>query len=246
MRQTRSHRNCYCNIFPKPLSKGRAEYMRLEPYNELLTEGYFLDVGNNIQAHQIVLGSLSEDLPAAIHSFEGKIQECLIKFAYTGQLDVEMTTIGSLLKIATQYDIHPLKRILAHYLITNLSLDNAVATFNMSLDHLCQRHIFTIKSFILHHFHAIQRTKSFDDLSFEALEDMVKHNKLALKEEELFNSIIAWTDANDDYKHLLRHVRYQLMDKSFYDNTVLNCPLVHQDSQVLKMVNNKRLKRVKY
>ena len=50
--------------------------MRLEPYNELLTEEYFLDVGNNIQAHQIVLGSLSEDLPAAIHSFEGKIQDC--------------------------------------------------------------------------------------------------------------------------------------------------------------------------
>ena len=61
--------------------------MRLEPYNELLTEEYFLDVGNNIQAHQIVLGSLSEDLPAAIHSFEENIQECLIKFAYTGQLD---------------------------------------------------------------------------------------------------------------------------------------------------------------
>ena len=192
-----------------------------EPYIELLTEEYFLDVGNDIQAHQIVLGSLSEDLPAAIHSIEGKIQECLIKFAYTGQLDVEneMTNIGSLLKIATQYDIHPLKRTLAHYLITNLSLDNAVATFNMSLDHLCQRHIFTIKSFILHHFHAIQRTNSFDDLSFEALEDMVKHNKLALKEEELFNCIIAWTDANAGHKHLLRHVRYNLMDKSSVPNS---------------------------
>ena len=55
-----------------------------------------MDVGNNIHAHQVVLGSLSEDLPVAIHLFEGKIQECLIKFAYTGQLDVEMTNIGSL------------------------------------------------------------------------------------------------------------------------------------------------------
>ena len=161
-------RQCYCHHVLEP-------FKELETYNELRQEGLFFDVGNSIQAHKVVMGSLSEDIVPELHNIQGSVLESLIQFAYTGYLDVERTNIGSILEIASQYDIHPLRKFLAHYLITNLTLDNAFDTFNMALNHLCQRHILTIKDFILHNFHALQSSKGFEDLSSETLEDLVRH-----------------------------------------------------------------------
>ena len=207
-------------------------------------EGHFFDIGHSIKAHQIVLGSLSEAFVPALPSIHGPILERLIEFAYNGHFYVERTYIEAILGIACQYDINPLKKFIADHLITNLTLDNAIDTFNLALNNLCQKHVLTIKDFILHNFHALQKSKDFEDLSFESLEDMVQQDRLALNEEELFDSIVAWTNKEPKHQHLLKHVRYHLMEKSFYDNTVKTCPLVLQDSKMLKLVkNSKKIKR---
>ena len=127
------HWKCYCHLVLEP-------FKRLEEYETMRLEGHFFDIGHGIKAHQVVMGSLSEALVPALPSIYEPILERLIEFAYNGHFYVGRTYIEAILGIACQYDINPLKKFIADHLITNLTLDNAIDTFNLALNNLCHQY----------------------------------------------------------------------------------------------------------
>ena len=138
-----------------------------------------------------------------------------IELAYTCNLDFEDdakgSNIGHLLKIAKTFKINFLKMKLAQYMLSNLTLDNAVQYFNnTSQNRFCPKDIHIIRQFILKkNFMTLNRLSAgFPTITNLDLESFVMDDNLGVKEIDLFNLIMEWTN-NDfpDREFLLKHVR---------------------------------------
>ena len=137
------------------------------------------------------------------------------ELAYTCNLDFEDdakgTNIGHLLKIAETFKINFLKMTLAQYMLSNLTLDNALQYFNnTSQNGFCPKDIHIIRRFILKkNFMTLNRISAgFPTISNLDLESFVMDDDLGVKELDLYNLIMEWTN-NDfpDRDFLLKHVR---------------------------------------
>ena len=138
-----------------------------------------------------------------------------IELAYSFNLDFEDdakgTNIGHLLNIAKEFKINFLKMKLSQYMLSNLTLENAVQYFNnTSQNGFCPKDIHIIRQFILKkNFMTLNRLSAgFSNISNLDLESFVMDDNLGVKEKDLFDLIMEWTN-NDfpDREFLLKHVR---------------------------------------
>ena len=172
------------------------------------------------KGHKYVINSMSVDLGR--HFIAGNSIPCpvdvldtIIELAYSCNLvledDTQGTNLGYLLDIASKFKINVLKMKLSQYMLSSLTMDTALQYFNQaSSNGFCPKDIHVIRAFILKkNFMDLNRLSAgFSSISNADLESFVMDDNLGLKEKDLFNLILEWTN-NDfpDRQFLFKHVR---------------------------------------
>ena len=175
-------------------------------------------------------------------NFEAPVEvlDSLIELAYTSKLNLtggNMDTIGHLLRIASEYDITSLKQELSCHIKSTLSLSNALEFFKYASENgICQKDIQLIRAYILKkNFMALnEQSNGFSNISQQDLLSFIMDDNLGLKEEDLFNLITGWVkNGYPGRAYLLKHVRFQHMDKEFKKNVV--DPIERRNSYLVQL-----------
>lgn len=142
----------------------------------------------------------------------------LVSFAYTGQMsDIDDRTMS----IAKELDIGGVLKLGSDHLLSILDKNNALQTYNFARTYLCQELQDTFKRYVLQNFPHIPGFFSMDE---KHLDDFLSDDQLNVKEEQLFNILL--TQGNQvDTASLMKHVRFTLMTKEYFEEKVL--PLSH-------------------
>jgi hypothetical protein len=145
----------------------------------------------------------------------------LLRYMYTGSIEMTSTSALPLLSLANRFGIHLLKDHCEQFITREISVENcslflsAADRFNCSeLRQLCI-------DFVLRNFELVAETKHFLGLAPECLLDIVRSDELLISSEErLFQVLKRWLSHDEKQRNhllseLLMHVRFPLMRSNF-------------------------------
>ena len=144
-----------------------------------------------------------------------------------------------MLKIAEEFEIPGLKKQINKFVLGSLTVEDALHRFAQALEFFCETRVDALKRFILQNFSSIEDVSHhFYGMSTDLLESFVSDDMLNIKEEALFEMISYWTASVDkSQKSLLQHVRFTLMEESFFRRNVTNADCITKQPVVHKMVH---------
>jgi kelch-like protein 10 len=229
-------KNCICN-FP-------TEEKIDKNLDRLRRDNFFLDmemVGHNsrydtrkFKAHKVVIQSrlgprlahdsyLTDDGTLTVDmGVPGHILEDLISMAYTGAINIDHSNIRHHMNISKKFEIKCIKKLVIDYLVTSLSLDNALCNYRLAKEVACPGKLDLIRAYILKHVLAMdEQGNDFTDSQLEDLVNFITDDRLFATEEELFQLVAKWLKMGfTERRALLNHIRYSKMSLKFITDTV--------------------------
>ena len=150
-----------------------------------------------IQVHSLILASgspvmaamfqnnfkESRDKVIEIRDVEPDVMQHLLRYIYTGSINLEDVDVDSLLIAADKYAVDPLKEKCVRYIIQNLSSENVIDTLVFSHLHNFTFIFQSVLSYMSMNSHSVSSQtqwmdlmKIYPELCFAAMQAMVKHN----------------------------------------------------------------------
>lgn len=125
----------------------------------------------------------------------GTMLKSLIEYCYTGQFTIDAENASDALAAATMFRFVKLAAKCSDYLISNVSIESCLDTWNTAtlfdLIDVARASV----NFICNNFWAIVETAAFQKLGTDQLLDILNRNEVAVdSEEKIFTSIIKWIE----------------------------------------------------
>ncbi|XP_051501951.1 kelch-like protein 10 [Myxocyprinus asiaticus] len=174
------------------------------------------------------------------------IMSLILKYMYRRSVCITEDNVTELLVAADQFLISGLVDACCEFLETQLCPENCIGICMFAGHfHSCSKFQSKAKLYILQHFKEVVRvSEEFLELSVEHLEELIGHDELNVKQEDVvFEAILHWIDHSPEQrkKHfavLLPKVRMGLMTSDYFMNTVKSNALVMENEACTPVIIN--------
>jgi len=135
----------------------------------------------------------------------------VIKFIYTGSLNISASTVHELFNQAQLFQINPLVELCVQYLEKTMNENSCLAAMMLADAHAHTPMYRFALTFACDHFHMVMGDEDFLKLSVECVVDLLKDRRLkCCSEEEVYEAATRWLDS--DFEH-----------RKVHQYTVLSC-----------------------
>ena len=165
----------------------------LHGFKELYESGFLFDVtisvdGKEFQVHRSLIAASSDyfralftvdcaekDQPmVAINGIDPVSMDLVVKFLYTGQVELHTDTVQNLLSAANLFQLSELKKGCAEYMANKLDVDNCIGIHFFAQAHECETLEFHAWDVITENFDMVSSGSEFLDLSWENVIEIIK------------------------------------------------------------------------
>ena len=210
-----------------------------------------LEVGSGddqarLKAHRIVLCAASPFFYNALNSDmkekkEGVIRleetskaamEEVLKYLYTGHVDINEHNAFDLLEIADFLIVQSLKELSSKFILQNLTSSNCIMAYYCAMRFQCPELEKKAKNYACANFMDVTQSDDFLNLSTTQVEEWISSDDIIIKgEEAVFQVIVKWTERDEARKHhgflqLFHHIRLFYVSRNNVFNIILPHPLV--------------------
>lgn len=147
--------------------------------------------------------------------------DLLVKFVYTGQVEVSESNVQSLLPAATLLQLTEVQDSCCDFLETQLDPGNCLGIMDFADLHSCRNLLQEAQTYARKHFPEVRQSDEFMQLKSTQVAELISSNELGvLSEEDVFEAVIQWVkhdpeSRRDHLPQLIEHVRYELLTSNF-------------------------------
>ena len=212
--------------------------------------------GREFPVHRCVLMAASEFFDGAfgsglaesastrvsLDSVEASALEPILEYVYTGECQVDEAALLTLLQGASFLRVGPLVAAIVARLEDRLTPDNCLDLWAFGEAHTLPALVEAARVAALRGFDAAAASAAFLHLPHARLLELLQDPRLeASREESVHEAVLAWAKAQrpapdeEALLPLLRTVRYPLVARDFFEQTVMAEPLLHSGTLAIKL-----------
>ena len=156
-------------------------------------------------------------------------------FIYTGKIEVGEENVQSLLPPANLLQLNEVRDACCDFLKDQLHPTNCLGIKAFADIHSCHELLSEAQSFAQKHFSKVMESEEFYNLSHRSVIELISSTELGiLSEEDVFESVIAWTKYNAEERahflpELLHHVRFLFLRKDYLIHRVCEEELIQSN-----------------
>jgi len=213
--------------------------------------------GRTFYAHKTILASCSpyfkamfsskmkesnETKPIILNDIEGQNMEELLKYIYTGEIELRHDNIRPIIAAANYLLITSLKDRCVRFLKKMLTPTNCLSIENTAEQYNCEWLRTTATLYIKENFLTIIATDEFKDLPFEKLIELLGSDETRVdREEQIFEALMSWinhdlTKRRGFFADLIVHVRFPLMSPYYLMDHVETEDLVRSTPECIDLL----------
>lgn len=132
--------------------------------------------------------SESEQDVVKISGIDATSMGLIIRYLYTGRVDLRTSTVQNLLSAANLIQLKDLKDGCANYMAKKLDTDNCIGIHFFAQAHECEFLEFQAWDRIIDSFESVSESAEFLELSAENLIEVIKYDDLHATEEEVYEA----------------------------------------------------------
>lgn len=160
-----------------------------------------------------------------------EVMEEVLKYLYTGHVDVSEALACDFLAVADYLMIQCLKDLCAQVILRGMCLSNCVAAYYLSVKYHCEELKKGARVFILENFVNVAKTEDFLNLSKEQFLEWISSDEINVSgEEEVFEIMKNWITTNksqeQSFYELFRHIRFMYLPHDFFLEVIVPDPIV--------------------
>ena len=179
-------------------------------------------------------GELIESKQRAVHlkDVQKEVLDLLINFAYTGNLDVSVENVQSVLSLASQINFPEVREICCKFLEMQLDSSNCLDIRSFAESNGCRRFVEDVDKFVIEHFSDVAQQEDFHIMPHSLLLKCLASDDLAINnEKKVYEAAMKWVKHDLQGRgylltSLLQHIRLPLLPVSFLLDEVDNEPLM--------------------
>ena len=187
----------------------------------------------------IPIGELSESRQdiVTLKEVEPSAIDQLIKFVYTGTIEVGEENVQSLLPPANLLQLNEVRDACCDFLKDQLHPTNCLGIKAFADIHSCHDLLSEAQSFAQKHFSKVMESEEFYGLSHTNVIELISSTELGiLSEEDVFEAVISWTKHNTEERaeylpELLHHVRFLFLRREYLVSRVCEEELIQSNPQ---------------
>ena len=233
----------------------------LQGFNELFETKQLLDlklcVDNKIfDCHKSLLASSSEyfrtmfttDLmerdksEVTINGVDALSMELIIRYLYTGKVELETDTVQNLLSAANLFQLADLRTGCAAFMAEKLDTENCLGIHFFAQAHECKFLQEEAKEMVTENFLDVSETTEFLELAPDHLMQILKYDEIRALEEDIFESVRAWLEHSPEDRaayiyDVLSLIRFMLIDEYFLYDRVKNNTFLQSESRIQTLLD---------
>ena len=251
----------------EPISEAEQSSFSVEMMKRLnmqRRQNYLCDItlvakeGNEFKAHRNVISAASPFFSKLLNSDMREKEEgvirfeeisesilgVIVKFIYTGSIEVNRTKAKNLIIAADYLLLESLKVIAGRFLEKQMSNYNCISTFHFAERYRCDELVLRSKKFIQDNFTSVAKSDEFLNLEAEEVEKWISsENILVAAEEDVFRIILKWIEQNkgerkDKFEQLFRHIRLVMLSRDCLFSDIVTNELVTEHFSILRRVTD--------
>mmetsp|Transcript_6675 Transcript_6675/g.15388 ORF Transcript_6675/g.15388 Transcript_6675/m.15388 type:complete len:742 (-) Transcript_6675:101-2326(-) len=225
------------------LAKGLRELQEAAKFTDITVKG---QGEAKIAAHKAILAAASpelrkiiEDLPAGakeldLQSMDGDSLTIVFDYIYARKIKVSEEKLPDLLGVSQKLGVSGLKDTCYFHLMKDLKPSNALRMRHLGKTLECHELLDAANRFIMHDFVSVSKSQSFNDLSEDALYEIIGSDDLFVESEKvIFDSVIRWVEFNEVNRsssllRLMGQIRFGLLPLDVLAKKVAAAPLIHK------------------
>ena len=171
----------------------------------------------------------------------GAVMEDVLKFIYTGSVEITQENCKDLIAAANYFLIPGLKKLSGRFLERQLAKSNCISTFYFAEMYQCDELINNTRKFIHANFASVAEMDEFLNLEAKEVERWISSDEISVAvEADVFDIVLKWIEQNKSerkasFEQLLRHVRLAFLTRDFLFHVVTE-ELVRENSDCLKLI----------
>ncbi|XP_077289671.1 kelch-like protein 41 [Arctopsyche grandis] len=197
----------------------RLEHLYDAMRNEKHVDLFFIVRNKSFYAHMIVLSACSEfftknmyKLSETFSDFEYPIIEAMLKYCYTGKINIDDKDYGKFIELADKLEI---KNIAPRY--KTIDQKNCLEVLSLSDDPTSRAKAMKLT---IDKFKTLHKTPKFLKLPASALAEILKSDKLNASVNDVFNSVKLWVNSDEmnrrsELAELMTFVKLTLLSTEF-------------------------------
>lgn len=178
----------------------------------------------------------------SISGVDAKSMELVLKYLYTGQVELTSEVVQSLLSCANLYQLWDLKDGCADFIERKIDYENCIGIHFFAQAHGCRDLELQAWNVIIESFEAVTESPEFLELTSDNLLEVIKYDDIQASEEEVFEAVVRWFDHKPEERSqhinlIMQFVRFWLLDEHYIFDKVKTCPLVQSEPQIKAVVD---------
>ncbi|KAL5014541.1 hypothetical protein ScPMuIL_008811 [Solemya velum] len=141
-------------------------------------------------------GMMDKDVPFVLSDMSPDVFIAMIEFIYTNCVTLTPSIAVDVLATSLEYGLDALKKLCVEYLSENVRVNNACEMVQAGVTYGQEKLVTTAVVFIEHHTEDTFKSKGFEELSGDALSQILLSEKLTLDELEIVKHVRQWAAIN--------------------------------------------------
>lgn len=178
----------------------------------------------------------------SISGVDAKSMELILKYLYTGQVELTADVVQNLLSSADLFQLVDLKNGCADYMERKIDFENCIGIHFFAQAHGCRELELQAWNVIVESFEAVTESREFLDLTSDNLLEIIKYDDIQASEEEVFEAVVRWFEHKPEERSqhinlIMQFVRFWLLEEHYIFDKVKNCPLAKSEPQIMAIVD---------
>ncbi|XP_002741110.1 kelch-like protein 5 [Saccoglossus kowalevskii] len=242
----------------RSVSHAEKTFKKMEDYlhNKQLTDVILVAGDMKIPAHRLVLSAVSDYFAAMftndvreareeeieLHGVDPEALRSLIKYSYTGRLDLKEETVESLLSTACILQLSEVVEACCGFLMKQLHPSNCLGIRSFADTQGCSNLLKVANNYTTEHFVEVTQNQEFHILSVEEVCELFSSDDLNISSEEMmYYAMLTWVNHDlssrkKDLAKLMQHVRLPLLTPQFLSDHVDTNVLFKGDDQCQRLI----------
>ena len=198
----------------------------------------------SIECHKLVLSSASTYFSELLCDSEHNtyiidvtplpehILRTVVAFMYNKEYVIDDKNVIELLKLSRTWNLDILAKLCVTYMNNNITISNACMLFSFALETDSKDQFQLLNEFIREHFESLYRSNRLRELSLDKLMHIIKHDEIAVKNEDLIFSsaaqIINQQTPLEDINRCLELIRFPHTTADFLLEVIQGHPLMKE------------------